>query len=66
LMGGVPEPWAVESVAVAVLTDAVIQHRHRRIADPDQAWILVELIAGEACHLVVRHYPCRRQAVEAI
>lgn len=28
-----------------ILTDAIIQHRHRRIADPDQAWILGELIA---------------------
>jgi hypothetical protein len=28
-----------------ILTEAIIQHRHRRIADPDQAWILGELIA---------------------
>lgn len=28
-----------------ILTDAIIQHRYRRIADPDQAWILGELIA---------------------
>jgi hypothetical protein len=28
-----------------ILTDAIIQHRHRKIADPDQAWILGELIA---------------------
>lgn len=28
-----------------VLTEAIVQHRHRGIADPDQAWILGELIA---------------------
>lgn len=28
-----------------VLTEAIIQHRHRKIEDPDQAWILGELIA---------------------
>lgn len=28
-----------------VLTEAVIQHRHRGVSDPDQAWILGELIA---------------------
>lgn len=28
-----------------VITDAIVQHRHRGIADPDQAWILGELIA---------------------
>jgi hypothetical protein len=28
-----------------VLTEAVVQHRHRGISDPDQAWILGELIA---------------------
>ncbi len=30
---------------VEVLTEAVIQREHRGIADPDQAWILSELIA---------------------
>jgi hypothetical protein len=28
-----------------VLTEAIVQHRYRGIADPDQAWILGELIA---------------------
>jgi hypothetical protein len=28
-----------------ILTEAIVQHRHRGIADPDQAWILGELIA---------------------
>ena len=28
-----------------VLTEAIVQHRHHGIADPDQAWILGELIA---------------------
>jgi hypothetical protein len=28
-----------------VLTEAITQHRHRGVADPDQAWILGELIA---------------------
>lgn len=28
----------------AVLTDAVLQHEHRGVSDPDQAWILGELI----------------------
>ncbi|MCW2984534.1 MAG: stress response protein [Conexibacter sp.] len=28
-----------------ILTEAVMQHRHRGISDPDQAWILGELIA---------------------
>lgn len=28
-----------------ILTEAVVQHRHRGIGDPDQAWILGELIA---------------------
>lgn len=28
-----------------VLTEAIVQHRHRGISDPDQAWILGELIA---------------------
>lgn len=28
-----------------ILTEAVVQHRHRGISDPDQAWILGELIA---------------------
>ncbi|MBT3942093.1 MAG: hypothetical protein HOC77_10625 [Chloroflexi bacterium] len=28
----------------AVLTDAVLQHEHRGVSDPDQAWILSELI----------------------
>ncbi len=28
-----------------IVTEAVIQHRHRGITDPDQAWILGELIA---------------------
>jgi hypothetical protein len=28
-----------------VITEAVLQHRHRGITDPDQAWILGELIA---------------------
>lgn len=28
-----------------VLTDAIVEHRHRGISDPDQAWILGELIA---------------------
>ncbi len=30
---------------VALLTEAVIEHEHRGVADPDQAWILGELIA---------------------
>lgn len=29
----------------SVITEAVVQYRHRGIADPDQAWILGELIA---------------------
>ena len=29
----------------AILTEAVIQHEHRGVSDPDQAWILSELIA---------------------
>jgi hypothetical protein len=28
-----------------ILTEAIVQHRHRGLADPDQAWILGELIA---------------------
>lgn len=28
-----------------VITEAIVQHRHRGISDPDQAWILGELIA---------------------
>jgi len=28
-----------------VITDAIVQHRHRGVSDPDQAWILGELIA---------------------
>jgi hypothetical protein len=28
-----------------VLTEAIVQHRHHGVADPDQAWILGELIA---------------------
>lgn len=28
-----------------VMTEAVLQHRHRGVSDPDQAWILGELIA---------------------
>lgn len=28
-----------------IMTDAVMQHRHRGVSDPDQAWILGELIA---------------------
>lgn len=28
-----------------VITEAIVQHRHRGIEDPDQAWILGELIA---------------------
>ena len=28
-----------------VMTEAILQHRHRKVADPDQAWILGELIA---------------------
>jgi hypothetical protein len=28
-----------------ILTEAIDQHRHRRISDPDQSWILGELIA---------------------
>lgn len=28
-----------------ILTEAIVQHRHRGVADPDQAWILDELIA---------------------
>ena len=30
---------------VALLTEAVIEHDHRGVEDPDQAWILGELIA---------------------
>ncbi len=30
---------------VALLTEAVMEHEHRGVADPDQAWILGELIA---------------------
>ena len=30
---------------VAIVTDAVMQHEHRQVSDPDQAWILGELIA---------------------
>lgn len=29
---------------IALITEAVIQHEHRGISDPDQAWILEELI----------------------
>ncbi len=29
----------------SILTEAIAQHRHRGISDPDQAWILGELIA---------------------
>ncbi|MEZ5101975.1 MAG: hypothetical protein R3C15_19675 [Thermoleophilia bacterium] len=28
-----------------IITEAVLQHRHRGVSDPDQAWILGELIA---------------------
>lgn len=28
-----------------ILTEAVVQHRHRGVTDPDQAWILGELVA---------------------
>lgn len=28
-----------------ILTEAIVQHQHRGISDPDQAWILSELIA---------------------
>lgn len=28
-----------------ILTEAVVQHRHRGVSDPDQAWVLGELIA---------------------
>jgi hypothetical protein len=28
-----------------VITEAIVQHRHRGVSDPDQAWILGELIA---------------------
>jgi hypothetical protein len=28
-----------------ILTEAIVQHRHRGVADPDQAWLLGELIA---------------------
>lgn len=28
-----------------ILTEAVVQHRHRGVSDPDQAWILGELVA---------------------
>ncbi|MGH2946527.1 MAG: stress response protein [Solirubrobacteraceae bacterium] len=28
-----------------ILTEAIVQHRHRGLSDPDQAWILGELIA---------------------
>lgn len=30
---------------VEILTEAIVQHEHRKIQDPDQAWILAELIA---------------------
>lgn len=30
---------------VALLTEAVMEHQHRGVADPEQAWILEELIA---------------------
>ncbi len=30
---------------VAIVTEAVVQHEHREVSDPDQAWILGELIA---------------------
>ena len=28
-----------------IITEAIVQHRHRGVSDPDQAWILGELIA---------------------
>lgn len=28
-----------------ILTEAIVQHRHRGVSDPDQAWLLGELIA---------------------
>jgi hypothetical protein len=28
-----------------IITEAIVQHRHRGVADPDQAWLLGELIA---------------------
>ena len=28
-----------------IITEAVVQHRHRGVSDPDQAWVLGELIA---------------------
>lgn len=28
-----------------IITEAIVQHRHRGVTDPDQAWILEELIA---------------------
>ena len=28
-----------------IMTEAIVQHRHRGVSDPDQAWILGELIA---------------------
>jgi hypothetical protein len=28
-----------------IVTEAIVQHRHHGVADPDQAWILAELIA---------------------
>jgi hypothetical protein len=28
-----------------VLTEAIVQHRHRGVSDPDQAWLLGELVA---------------------
>jgi hypothetical protein len=28
-----------------ILSDAIVQHRHRGVSDPDQAWLLGELIA---------------------
>ena len=28
-----------------ILTEAIVQHRHRGISDPDQAWLLGELVA---------------------
>ena len=30
---------------VAIVTEAVMQHEHREVSDPDQAWLLGELIA---------------------
>lgn len=45
------EPRRLRKVALrhlswwSILTEAIAQHRHRGISDPDQAWILGELIA---------------------